>query len=274
MHDCHNGHDACRPQAAYRVIFAARIRGTREPGPIFSGSVTLPPRAIANFDEAPPLNDSLSIVVPVCNAERGLARQLGNLLDVLPDLTSRFEIIVVDDGSTDHTVELARDYARRYPQLRVIRHVQPRGSAAAVATGLAWAQGETVFVQEEAADLSSTDLRRLWSLRHDREVVMARAGRQPGLFDPSLIERLTTWGQALRNRARGHSAGSIHMIRRKSAETLPTSELDHADLTIQEQEAGTVTMLPSGRTDEPHAAPARKRRPALLEHLRQLPAAD
>jgi cellulose synthase/poly-beta-1,6-N-acetylglucosamine synthase-like glycosyltransferase len=166
------------------------------------------------------VNDSLSIIVPVCNAEAHLHRQVHQLLELLPDLTSDFEIVIVDDGSTDHTADTARELAREYPQLRLICHSEPRGRDIAVKTGLSSAQGQTVLVQEDFADVSPTDLRRLWSLRHDRQVVMARSQRQAGIFDAALLERLTTWGQALRNLARRASPGGIQMIRRDGAQSL------------------------------------------------------
>jgi glycosyltransferase involved in cell wall biosynthesis len=166
------------------------------------------------------VDDSLSIIVPVRDAEATLSEQVGQLLDVLPDLTSRFEIIVVDDGSIDHTVEAARDLERKYPQLRLICHAQSRGIAAAVKSGLQRALGQTVLVKEDRAALSPTDLRRLWSLRSDRGMVMARTQQRPGLLDPDLVERLCTWGQALKNLAKRVSPGGIQMIRRDGAQAL------------------------------------------------------
>jgi polyisoprenyl-phosphate glycosyltransferase len=166
------------------------------------------------------VNDSLSIIVPVRNAEAHLHRQVHQLLELLPDLTADFEIVIVDDGSTDHTPETARELAREYPQLRLICHSEPRGREIAVKTGLSSAQGQIVLVQEDSADVSPTHLRRLWSLRDDRQVVMARSQRQAGIFDAALLERLTTWGQALRNLARRASPGGIQMIRRDGAQSL------------------------------------------------------
>jgi glycosyltransferase involved in cell wall biosynthesis len=166
------------------------------------------------------LNDSLSIIVPVRDVEATLAEQMQHLLDMLPDLTSRFEIVVVDDGSADHTVDVARDLACKYPQLRLVIQPNRRGYDQAVRMGLAFAKGQTILVQEDAMALSPTDLRRLWSLRHDRGVVMARAQQQPGILDPALLERLSTWGQSLRNFARRTHTSGIQMIRRDAAQSL------------------------------------------------------
>src|SRR5262245_29033973 len=104
-----------------------------------------------------PLNDSLSIIVPVRNAEATLATHISRLLDLLPDRTAKFEIVAVDDASADHTVDLARDLAREYPQVRLICHNEMKGPEAAVKTGLQWAQGKTLFVQESATIPSHTD---------------------------------------------------------------------------------------------------------------------
>jgi polyisoprenyl-phosphate glycosyltransferase len=198
------------------------------------------------------VHDSLSIIVPVRNAEATLTQQVEHLLEVLPDLTSRFEIVVVDDGSEDHTVELARDLACEYPQLRLIRHNQQRGMPTAIKTGLQWAQGQTVLVQENPETPSPTDLRRLWSLRHDRPASTTPIPAAPGVFDRGLLERLTTWGQSLRNLARGHRGSGIRMVRK----------LDHDSLAPFVPVAGERTCR-LDTTPTQHAA-------TFLDHLRNL----
>jgi glycosyltransferase involved in cell wall biosynthesis len=190
------------------------------------------------------VNDSLSIIVPVCNAEAHLPRQVHGLLELLPDLTHDFDIVIVDDASTDHTADMARELAREYPQLRLICHSEPRGRETAVKTGLSIAQGQTVLVQEDCADLSPTHLRRLWSLRDDPDIIMARSQRQAGIFDAALLERLTTWGQALRNLARRASPGGVQMIRRDGAQSLAGG-----NMTIR----GDVST--AGRTTAPTSRP-------------------
>jgi glycosyltransferase involved in cell wall biosynthesis len=185
------------------------------------------------------VNDSLSIIVPVRNVEATLPEQVHHLLDLLPDLTSRFEIIVVDDGSTDHTLETARELASQYPQVRLRSHAQPRGQAEAVRTGLALAEGQTILIQEDSAGPSPTELRRLWSLRHDRGCIMARTQQQPGVFSPELLDRLSTWGQALRNLAKRTMPGGIQMIRRDAAQSLTGRNIagSQPQVSYQEQEA-------------------------------------
>jgi glycosyltransferase involved in cell wall biosynthesis len=212
------------------------------------------------------VNDSLSIIVPVRNVEATLTEQIGQLLEVLPDLTNRFEIVVVDDGSTDHTVELARELAREYAQLRLIRHVQPRGMELAVKTGLQWAQGQTVFVQDNPACHSPTNLRRLWSLRHDRQAAQACTQSRPGRFHAGLLERLTTWGQSLKNAMRSQRAGGIRMVRGAAAETLAAAGIDACEMP-----AIPLPHAETARRDAAHS-PRSQRRPkaTFLEHLRDL----
>jgi glycosyltransferase involved in cell wall biosynthesis len=214
------------------------------------------------------LNDSLSIIVPVRNAEAALAIQIGKLLDVLPDLTSRFEIVVVDDGSTDQTIDVVRELTKRYPQVRLVRHRERRGIEAAVRTGLQWAQGRTVFVQEDAAALSVADLRRLWAVRHDDEVVMARSVSRPGIFDPQLLDRLSQWGRTLQSASQS-AGGGVHMICRAAVEKLladgdadETPEVSHVP--------PTAPVQASARADSSHAAIAPPRSSSFLRHLKTL----
>jgi glycosyltransferase involved in cell wall biosynthesis len=194
------------------------------------------------------VNDSLSLVLPVRNVEGTLAQRVGRLLDLLPDLTSRFEIVVVDDGSIDHTADVAGELARQYPQLRLIRYDRPRGLDAAAHAGLQSARGATVLVQEDSAPLSPTDLRRLWALRHDQGVVMARTQQRPGVFEPELLERLSAWGQALRELAKKSACGGVQMIRREGAIAISSTS-----------KAPANSLSDRDRTDYPHA----------IEHFRR-----
>jgi glycosyltransferase involved in cell wall biosynthesis len=106
---------------------------------------------------------SLSLLLPVCNAQRGLESQVERVLDLLPDLSDRFDVVIIDDGSTDETHEVASDLARRYPQVDVIRHHSPRGFDEAIEAGRKRSTSEVVLVHESAEPLDATGLANLWS---------------------------------------------------------------------------------------------------------------
>ena len=114
------------------------------------------------------------MLFPVHNAQQTLARNVSLVLDVLPDLTDRFEVLIVDDGSTDGTDEVAEDLARQYPQVSVVRHVERRGLAESINTALDRSEGEIVFLPGPAQDFQPEALSQLWQLRDDRDVAMAQ----------------------------------------------------------------------------------------------------
>ena len=167
---------------------------------------------------------SLSVVLPVHNAESSLTHNVHELLEVLPDIATRFEILIVDDGSTDHTEEIAHDLSRCYPQVRVVRHAQRRGAAAAMQTGMTRSMGDVVFVHDEATPISATELRNLWELRHDSELVTARAETPRRSRSPHVLDRLSVWGDPLRHAPEAHAFGGVQMIRREAVEQLVAVE--------------------------------------------------
>ena len=118
---------------------------------------------------------SLSIVLPVHNAESSLRHDVHLLLELLPDITPQFEILIVDDASVDETEEIAHELARKYPQVHVTRHQHRRGQAAAVQTAVTRTAGEVVFVQDEGTKIRAAEIQRLWEMRHDQQLVTARA---------------------------------------------------------------------------------------------------
>jgi glycosyltransferase involved in cell wall biosynthesis len=117
---------------------------------------------------------SLSALLAVRNAEATLEGLVLDLLEVLPELTSRFQLVVVDDCSCDATIEVADDLAGSYPQLVVIRHAVPQGRAAAIQTALGRSRGEVIFLADEDCDLSLGEVRKLWNELGEHELVLAR----------------------------------------------------------------------------------------------------
>ncbi|MFL5345740.1 MAG: glycosyltransferase family 2 protein [Hyalangium sp.] len=79
---------------------------------------------------------SISLFFPAWNEEDYVERAVTRALDVLPQLTDDFEIIVVNDASTDRTREIAEELAARIPQLRVITHEVNLKLGGAMRTGL------------------------------------------------------------------------------------------------------------------------------------------
>ena len=171
------------------------------------------------------LSESLSIILPVHNSQDSLARQVADILDILPDLTPNFDLLIVDDGSTDGTEEVARELAREYPQVNTVRHATQSGTAVAVQTGMKQTRGDVVFVQDQQAPLSQDDLRQLWQLRYDESLVMARAqentAKPPAGFVERLFSRLSDLSATCSSR---RAPGAIHMIRREAVDLLQSQQ--------------------------------------------------
>lgn len=90
----------------------------------------------------------LSIVIPVYNEEAVLAETLLSIERYVKTTALPFEIIVVDDGSSDGTWDLVRNIAQSKANHRGIRLSKNFGKESAIATGLAFALGEGVIVMD------------------------------------------------------------------------------------------------------------------------------
>jgi len=110
-------------------------------------------------------------VLPVCNAEQTLAENLLHVFDVLSDLTERFEVVLVDAGSTDQTADLAHDLAVEYPQLRFAKSSPDITDCSAAQTSVEQTTGDVVVVQSPHAPFSPSHLRRVWETTADATIL-------------------------------------------------------------------------------------------------------
>ncbi|MCE7002386.1 glycosyltransferase family 2 protein [Kibdelosporangium philippinense] len=93
----------------------------------------------------------LSVVVPCFNEENGLAGLHARLNDVLPMVTHDFEIVMVDDGSSDQTLARMRELASEDPHVRYVALSRNFGKESAMLAGLSHADGDVVAIMD--ADL-------------------------------------------------------------------------------------------------------------------------
>ena len=101
----------------------------------------------------------VSIFVPAHNEEASIARTLHHLGTQLNYPRDKYEIIVVDDASTDGTPEIVARLQAEYPQLRVITIVENRGKAHGFNVALAYARGDYIL-SNDADTLPNADA--LW----------------------------------------------------------------------------------------------------------------
>jgi len=100
---------------------------------------------------------TLSILVPALDEERTLAAVVDELVARLRPAFP-FEVIVVDDGSRDGTPKLVEELRGRVPELRALRHPQPRGKGAALRSAIAEARGEVLVIQDADLEYQPRDI--------------------------------------------------------------------------------------------------------------------
>jgi glycosyltransferase involved in cell wall biosynthesis len=124
--------------------------------------------------------ESLSVFFPAYNDAPSLPDLIADAFAVLERLGSRFEVIVIDDGSRDKTPEVLTWLQRRYGnRLRVITHPENRGYGAAVRSGLEAARNDLVFYTDGDGQYDVRELPKL----------LERMGPDVGLVNGYKLER-------------------------------------------------------------------------------------
>lgn len=145
----------------------------------------------------------LSVVVPAYNEESRIAYMLDECIRYLlhrsrMDMTGSFtwEIVVVDDGSSDKTIVVVRDYVKRYgsEKIRLLRLIRNRGKGGAVRQGMMVARGQRLLMADADGATRFGDLELLESsmnriCRQNKEGFGIAVGSRVQLGDEAKAER-------------------------------------------------------------------------------------
>ncbi len=133
---------------------------------------------------------SITVSMPAYNEAENIEAMVQDVIQVLDTLADDYEIIVVDDGSSDGTSEVVKSLEQRHPQVRLVQHKVNQGYGAAVFNGLVSASKELVFFTDSDRQLDFQEVEKLLALIDQADLVVGhRAPRR----DP-FMRKLNGWG--------------------------------------------------------------------------------
>lgn len=137
-----------------------------------------------------PTLHSISVVLPVFNEEEVIATTVEDVLEVMETSSKDFEIILVNDGSTDRTGFILAALAEATPRIRVLTHEHNQGYGASLADGFAAATKELTFFMDSDGQFAADDLPQLLTyIDYYDAVIGYRIFRQD-----TWVRKLNAWG--------------------------------------------------------------------------------
>ena len=148
----------------------------------------------------------VSVVIPAFNEQESIAACLDELTRAMEGLARPYELIVVDDGSTDSTFEVLKERKRDIPQLVVLRFEANHGQTAAFDAGFKAARGKMIATMDADLQNDPGDIPRLIELLDRWDVVCGYRRKRHDSFVRRASSRIANW---VRNKATGETIRDV-----------------------------------------------------------------
>jgi glycosyltransferase involved in cell wall biosynthesis len=102
--------------------------------------------------------ESLSVILPAYNEAPNIAQLIPDLAEVIQQITTTWEFIVVNDGSTDNTLQVGAELTRSFPRLRIVSHRHNMGYGHALRTGISEASCEWSLLMDADGQFSPCEI--------------------------------------------------------------------------------------------------------------------
>jgi glycosyltransferase involved in cell wall biosynthesis len=136
---------------------------------------------------------NLSVFFPAYNEEENIESSVSQAIDVLKKLYLPYEVIIVDDGSTDRTGVIADRLAAEIPEVRAIHHRPNRGYGGALRSGFENSRYEWVAFTDADGQFDFAEIKIFLPLTESADLIL---GYRRGRAD-SLTRKFFTWGWSL-----------------------------------------------------------------------------
>jgi glycosyltransferase involved in cell wall biosynthesis len=137
-----------------------------------------------------PSNPAVSVVIPALNEQDTLQHIVEWTVAALREVTDDYEVVIVDDGSTDETGRISDSLAVQSSGIRVIHNPHPTGYGGALHTGFMAATKELIGLITADAEFHPTDLPRFVEAIADADIVTSICPHRP----MPLYRKFLSWG--------------------------------------------------------------------------------
>ncbi|HRS62329.1 MAG TPA: glycosyltransferase family 2 protein, partial [Spirochaetota bacterium] len=140
-------------------------------------------------------NPYLSVILPVFNEEESLTLQYKAVSDAVKKLKKTYEIIFVDDGSSDSSYDILKEIASSDKNVRLVRFRRNFGQTAAMAAGIDYSKGEVIVFMDSDLQNEPEDIGKLLEkIDEGYDVVSGwRANRQDKLISRKIPSKIANW---------------------------------------------------------------------------------
>jgi len=137
----------------------------------------------------------LSVIVPFYNEEENIRRMHAAIVAAIEPLGVPFEMVLVNDGSKDRTLELAIDIAREDPRVRVVNFRRNYGQTPAMAAGIEQAHGKVLITMDGDLQNDPRDIEQFLSkINEGYDIVVGwRFNRQDKLVSRKIPSKIANW---------------------------------------------------------------------------------
>ncbi len=125
-------------------------------------------------------DEAVSIIIPAFNEEKALASDMDGLIEAMSATQYTWEIIIVDDGSTDGTAAVGKSYEERYGNVRFLSHPYNMGGGASRNTGIKASQYDIVAVVDGDGTYPVKDMPRLIAAMPGYDMVVGARNKEAG----------------------------------------------------------------------------------------------
>lgn len=204
----------------------------------------------------------LSVVVPARDEAESLPRLVDEIAAALrplrdgddPRPIDGFEIVIVDDGSTDGTAEVLLELAEDYPELRAIVMAEGVGQSSAIWAGIRSARGGWIATMDADLQNDPADLVRLWRALPGHDAALGWRADRRDTWSRRVIGR---WANRVRNAVLGQSIRdtgcSVRIFPRSVALRLPAFRGVHRFLgPMLLREGCRLVQVPVNHRARPH----------------------
>lgn len=140
---------------------------------------------------------SISLFFPAYNEEANIVAATQQALEVLPQIATEFEIIIINDGSTDNTRKFALELEKKYKQVRLVSQ-RNKGYGGALKRGFKESKLDWVFFTDSDLQFDLQELKKFVKKAHKNDFVLGfRKNRAEGIKRFMLAKALKIWNRIL-----------------------------------------------------------------------------